>query len=82
MKCEFCHKKIDTKKEYLELNHFEKKDKIKLINYFHIVCYRDAIFKRSQELVNQNLQGLYSQAGKILNTLGVKAGMLPEYRLT
>lgn len=43
IKCDICTKEIDTKKEYAQLNHFEKKDKLLKSAYYHTSCFRDRL---------------------------------------
>lgn len=80
LRCEFCKKKIDTKNEFLELSHFEKLDKIKmvnkkpLVNYFHVGCLRDQFQKRCNELVQNQMGGLLQRANHLMGIAEEKIG--------
>lgn len=53
--CGICRLRIDDKKEYAELIHYEKKDKIKGKDYYHIQCYQNRILGNNNIMKTQAL---------------------------
>ena len=64
--CGICHTEIDTKKEYCEFRHYSKKDKIKSVSYYHVVCYRE-------RLSGSHVQAMVAnRAMEILDKVGMR----------
>ena len=48
--CGICLLRIDDSKEFAELIHYLKKDKIKGKDYYHILCYQNRLGQNSQAM--------------------------------
>lgn len=59
--CGICKLVIDLNKEFCEFIHFDKKDSIKSIGFYHINCFRERMSG------GNNLKALQEQAKRILD---------------
>ena len=62
--CRICLTSIDMNKEYLEVKHYEKKEKIKSKAYYHIVCFRNRILGANQQTaIAKKAMGILDKVG-------------------
>lgn len=66
--CLICHTAIEMDKEFCELKHYEKKDKIKTKGYYHVQCLANRFTGAgTQQVLAQKAMDMINRVNNLMN---------------